>query len=184
METSPTLKRWSAVVAVSSLLVLSGCLVVGSSEQRITLNQDGSGEGVLRLIDIRSDATTDSAVGRDFEAMMSAFDQDVEKEFARDGRTVTAKRVVVRADTLVAELTYTFESLTALAGMRVTDDELYVIVGPEREIVRTNGKIRSDDHSGKQIVWDRGAQRLLYHIQEKTLPRSVSLASMYLQHLH
>ena len=180
MRTRATmLRKCSALFAVLSLLALSGCLVVGSTEHRITLNQDESGEGVLRLIDIRSDATTDSAVARDLEIMMSAYNQDAEKEFAQEGRTITSKRFIIHSDTLIGELTYTFASLTALAGMRVTDDELYVVVGPTREIVRTNGKIRSDDYFGKQIAWERAAQRLLYHIREKTIPRSVSLAAMY-----
>ena len=40
--------------------MLSGCILVRTTEHRISLRPDGGGEAVLRLIDIRSDETVDS----------------------------------------------------------------------------------------------------------------------------
>jgi hypothetical protein len=159
--------------------IVSGCVVIRTTEQRITLNKDGSGSALLRLIDIRSDAKSDSAVQRDFEELISAFDSSAVAEFEAKGRRVTARQFILHGDTLIAEVAYTFTSLDAVEGLRLVRDDLYVVIAPEREVVRTNGKVRDWVHGGKRIVWDRDASRLLFQIREKTLPPSVSLARLY-----
>jgi hypothetical protein len=160
-------------------LGLCGCLFVRETEHRIKLNDDGSGEAQLRLVDIRSDGATDSAVTSDLNDMMASFESDLEDEFARRGRTLEAKRLLVQGDTLNAELLYSFRKLTAIEGLMVTPDELAIIVGPEREIVRTNGTIRPWHQNSLKISWPRDAERMLYRIRERTVPPSVMLGSQY-----
>src|SRR5207249_645777 len=65
------------------LLGLPGCLLVRTSEHIITLNEDGSGEGVIRLFDIRSDGQTDSLVKVDFDDLMVAYGSEKVAEFER-----------------------------------------------------------------------------------------------------
>ena len=166
------------VLAIGLAAILVGCLQVRTTEHRIKLNKDGSGEHMLRLVDIRSDGTTDSAVARDFRAMMTFYDEG-DKEFASRGRTVTEKKLYTRNDTLVAELGYTVKELGAIEGLRASEDELFVVVGPSRVIVKTNGKIRPEQNGNQRIVWSRNATRLFYSIREKEMPPTVSLTSMY-----
>jgi len=52
-----------------------------ATEHRVNLHPDGSGEAVLRLIDIRSDETSDSLAERDCRIMMSSFEQEGVKDF-------------------------------------------------------------------------------------------------------
>ncbi len=175
------MKGRAAVVlaAVAVLIAVSGCLQVRVTEHRIRLNKDGSGEHSLRMIDIRSDGTTDSAVVHDYRVMISSFDAGAEQEFAAKGRSIAEKKLYTRGDTLFGELTYTFKTLAAVEGLRVRGDELFVVVLPGREIVRTNGSIRGKEGETRRIVWERDAGRLVYVIRENTLPPSVSLAPYY-----
>jgi hypothetical protein len=157
----------------------SGCLQVRTVEHRIKLNKDGTGEHMLRLLDIRSDGSTDSAVTHDFNVMMSSYEQGGGTEFNTGGRSLTYKKLYTRSDTLVAEVAYSFKDLAAIEGLRVKEDELFVVVGPTREIVRTNGKIKTDENDQHFIIWDRDTPRLYYVIREKEVPPSVSLAPLF-----
>jgi hypothetical protein len=167
-----------SIVVMLLLAAVPGCLQVRTTEHRIRLNKDGSGEHMLRMIDIRSDGVTDSAVAHDYRVMMSSFDAEVEREFEAKARKVVDKRLYTRGDTLFGELTYSFKEPAAVEGLRVREDELFVIVPPEREIVRTNGKMK-EVGTTRRIVWDRSATRLLYVIRERSLPPSRSLAPYY-----
>ena len=161
------------------LAVVPGCLQVRTTEHRITLNKDGGGEHRLRMIDIRSDGATDSAVAYDYRVMMSSFDAGVTKEFDKQGRTVIDKKLYTRGDTLIAELTYSFKDLAAAEGLRVREDEFFVVVPPEREIIRCNGEIEEQKGGGSRIVWDRDAARLVYVLRDKVYPSGRSLAPYY-----
>jgi hypothetical protein len=173
-------RRLSVLFAALLLLVLlPGCLQVRVTEHRIRLNKDGSGEHALRMIDIRSDGVTDSAVAHDYRVMISSFETGAEEDFEAQGRAIVDKKLYTRGDTLYGELTYSFKELAAAEGLRVREDEIFVVVPPTREIVRTNGKIRNEENGGQRIVWERSAPRLLYVIREKSLPPSVSLAPYY-----
>lgn len=168
-----------ALAAAALLVTASGCLQVRVTEHRIKLNKDGSGEHSLRMVDIRSDGATDSAVAHDYRVMISSFDSGAEQEFAARGRSIVEKKLYTRGDTLFGELTYSFKELPAAEGLRVREDEIFVVVPPEREIVRTNGTIRGKEGEPRRIVWERDAARLLYVIRDRTLPPSVSLAPLY-----
>jgi hypothetical protein len=172
--------RYAAAIAIGAFCVgFSGCILIRTTEHRINLRSDGSGEAVLRLIDIRSDETVDSLAERDFRIMMSSFEQEGMKDFEDNGRKVTSKRLFARNDTLVAEIGYTFTSLGAIQGLHVTNEELYLVVNDSREVIRTNGRVETWQKTSQRIVWNRDAQRLLFQIREKSLSPSTSLARFY-----
>lgn len=162
-------------------MLLSGCIVVKTTEHRIKLNDDGSGEALLRLIDIRSDAPTDSLMRRDFTLMMAGAEQQGVKEFERAGRKVTNMQFSVRGDTLMCEVSYTFREILAVEGMRQTKDGIYMVVSEDREIVKTNGDVESWQHGGQRISWNADARRLVYIVKEKAPAPSRSLAGLYLK---
>jgi hypothetical protein len=174
--------RYAAAMAAGVLCVgLSGCILIRTTEHRITLRSDGSGEAVLRLIDIRSDETVDSLAQRDFRILMSSFDQEATNDFEDNGRKVTSKKLFTRNDTLFAEVGYTFTGLGGIEGLHVTNNELYLVVNESREVVRTNGRVEAWQENAQRIVWDRNALRLMFQIRERTLPPSTSLARLYEQ---
>lgn len=173
--------RVSATLLVigAMLMIVPGCILIRTTEQRITVNEDGSGEAVLRLGDLRSDEMADSLVQRDFRIMMSSYEREGAEQFSRQGRTITEKKLYTIADTLYAEVGYRFEQLAALEGMHVTNEEIYVVVPATRHVTRTNGKVQTWTGDAVRIVWKRDARRLLYQITENSLPPSTSLARFY-----
>ncbi len=178
-------KQWSrlqAVIAFTLVAGLQGCLMVRTTEHIITINDDRSGEGIIHLIDIRSDARSDSLVRRDFDDLIHLLKAKKVDEFERFGRIITTKKVQVRGDTLMAEVTYVFSSLSSIDGLRVTRDEMSLIFSPEREIIRTNGKLTHTNKDETIISWDHDARRLVYVVREKQLPISTSLVPLYLKY--
>jgi hypothetical protein len=176
--------RIACALALSASLAtfLPACLLIQTTEHRIKLNENGSGEATMRLIDIRSDAPTDSALARDYSVMMASVQKEGLTEFEQGGRKVLSKRFYASGDTLTAEINYTFPTLDQIEGLKVKKDELFVVVHEGREIVRTNGKVRSWVRGSQRIVWPRDAKRLMYQIREITLPKSVSLAPLYMKY--
>ena len=164
---------------LAGILLVPGCILVRTTEHRISINDDGTGEAVLRLIDLRSDETADSLVQRDFRIMISSYEREGAESFERDGRKITEKKLYTRGDTLYAEVAYTFESLIAIEGLHITDGELYVVVPDTREVIRTNGKLAPWLNNSHRIVWSRETRRIMFQIREKTLPASTSLARLY-----
>ena len=173
-------RRYYPIAVIFILLLgLPGCLLVRTSEHIITLNADGSGEGIIHLVDIRSDAHSDSLVRRDFDDLMTAYGAPHVAEFEQYGRKISARQLRVRGDTLMAEVTYLFRSPAAIEGLRVAKNEMSLIFGPDREVVRTNGKVHRTEDQGTSVTWDRDAKRLVYEVREKQLPPSTSLAFLY-----
>jgi hypothetical protein len=171
---------WIALCGVlAGILLVPGCILIRTTEHRISINDDGTGEAVLRLIDLRSDETADSLVQRDFHIMLSSYEREGAEKFERDGRKITGKKLYTRGDTLYAEVAYTFESIIAIEGLHVTDDELYVVVPDTREVIRTNGKMAPWLDNSRRIVWSRETRRIMFQIREKTVPPSTSLARFY-----
>ncbi len=164
---------------LAGILLVPGCILIRTTEHRITINEDGSGDAVLRLIDLRSDETVDSLIQRDFRIMLSSYESEGQEKFERDGRRISEKRLYARADTLYAEISYSFASLMDIDGLHVTETELYVVVPDGREVVRTNGRVAPWRGEDRRIVWKRDSRRLLFQIREKNLPPSTSLARLY-----
>jgi hypothetical protein len=166
---------------IASLLFPS-CLLVRVTEHRVRFNEKGGGDAVIRLTDIRSDGSTDSARIRDFGIMMASAEYGGAKEFEQKGRKVTAKQFLVNGDTLSAELSYTFPGFESVEGLKSDGDELYVVVPEGREIVRTNGKIHAGAKNSQRIVWPKDVRRLSYVIREHEFRRGSSLAPYYLRY--
>ena len=158
-----------------------GCILVRTTEHRIHMNDDGSGDAVLRLIDIRSDAPDDSLLARDVRQMMQAYDKYGVEEFEQQGRKIVNKQFIVHGDTLILEIAYVFPNTGAIEGLRRTKDDMYMVVGEGREIVRTNGSTEKTKDNSRNIRWDSNAKQLMYIVREKSLPPSRSLASWYLR---
>ena len=167
-----------AAIAAAACL-LPACLLVRVTEHRIRVNENGGGEAVMRLTDIRSDGATDSSRVRDFGIMMASVEYNGAKDFERRGRRVTARDFMVNGDTLSAEISYTFPALESVEGLKKDADVIYVVVPEGREIVRTNGKTQPWVRNGQRITWPKDARRFSYVIREHEGRVGTSLASYY-----
>ena len=121
---------------------------------------------------------------KDFDDLMTAYRLHKIDAFERMGRVISSRQLRVLGDTLMAEIVYTFTSLSSVDGLLVTRDELAFVFGPEREIVRTNGTVKTEAGGRTRVSWKRDATRLVYEVRERDLPKSFSLAPLYLKFIH
>ncbi|MDH3252869.1 MAG: hypothetical protein OEM41_08755, partial [Ignavibacteria bacterium] len=176
-------RRMHATLGVLALVaagILQGCIFVRTTDHRILFQKDGSGEGIMRLIDIRSDASSEQDVREDFDMLMKIYLGEGLEQFENAGRRITSKNLIVSGDTLTAEIRYGFTSRAVLGEMRATNEEMFVVIPADKVIGRTNGQVESFQGNARRIVWDVDVRRITYRISEKTLPKSVSLAPLYL----
>jgi len=174
-----TRRAAQAGLLLCAAVLLPGCLLIRTTEHWITIKKDGSGDARLRLIDIRSDAPTDSILARDYSVMMTSVEKEGIDEFERGGRKVTSKQFSASGDTLTAELTYTFPNLNEVEGLKFRKDQMFLVVNQGREVEKTNGDVQSWLKGSKRIVWPRNATHLMYRITETKLPPTRSLAPLY-----
>ena len=175
---------WIAViVGFPCIAAIPGCLVVRTTEHIVTVHEDRTGEGIVHLIDIRSDAISDSLVRRDFDELLKLYSADKFEEFEKYGRRITGKQLRVRGDTLMAEITYSFRTLDAVEGLRISKEGMFLVFGPDRVVTKTNGKMGQTDKQETSITWDINARRLVYEVSEKRLPPSKSLAALYRRYI-
>jgi hypothetical protein len=168
------------LVLILMAATLPACVIVGMTEHRVEFRTDGAGRAWLRLTDIRSDGVNDSSAVRDFNIMMDSFEKEGIADFEKGGRRITNKRFIVHGDTLSAEVEYTFESKEDIEGLNVTAEEMFIVVPEDRDVVWTNGRISPWERGTLRIVWDLDVKSISYHVREKYLPSSISLAPLYL----
>ncbi len=176
------IRRVHAIVGGILLLAsgtLQGCIEVRTTDHRIWFRKDGSGEGIMRLIDIRSDESSEKKMREDFDILMKIYLEEGLDQLENTGRKVTSKRLYTTGDTLTAEIRYTFPSRLALEELRVTDTELFVIVPGDKVVGKTNGDVESFGNGRQRIVWDVDVPRIAYQISERSLPAGASLAPFY-----
>jgi hypothetical protein len=163
------MKRPAPLLFAAALLLLgaSGCLEVRTTEHRIRINDDGTADHALRLIDIRSDATTDSGAGKDYRELVRSMKEELPKEFELKERRILDTKLYARGDTLIGEISYAVREISLIEGLRITKEALYVAVSPEREILRTNGKIVPGEKGASWIVWELDARRIFYVLRER-----------------
>jgi hypothetical protein len=172
--------RPTSLGALSALLlVLPGCLKVHETEHLIRLTSAGAGDAILRLRDIRSDGVNDSAVAADVSHLVDAANGRGIALFEQNTRKLVSRQFSVTGDSVNLEIRYTFTSLVGVEGLRANTSNLFLVVGPENEIVRTNGKVEAWLDNTQRILWSRDATRLSYTIREHFLRKTSSILRWY-----
>ena len=171
--------RPHATPVVSALLfalLCSGCLLVRTTEHRVSLSENGGGEALLRLIDIRSDADTDSGRSLDYEELADILEDSTLRGFVTPDRRVTGKRAFLQGDTLFVEVTYAFDNPEAVEGLALHRGEFSVTVAAHRELVHTNGSVETLRDGSHRIIWKGDVRLLRYAVTESAADPGVSLA--------
>jgi len=175
-----SLRQAGALAALLlTVSIFHGCLLVRTTEHHVRLNADGSGEAILRLYDIRSDAQSDSGIASDVARLLVVANGKGVSLFEQNTRKLRGRQFMISGDTLSMEIDYTFSSYTAVEGLRVNADNLFLVVGPTMDILKTNGKVEDWMEDLRRIVWPRDATRLSYIIREHAPRKATSIVRWY-----
>jgi hypothetical protein len=129
--------------------ILSGCLTVESKEYRIKLKSDLSGEATIRFVNIQSesDDTLDIS-GDDFHQLIELYLQGNRIENDNPGFRNSHKRLYEENGVLVGELTFQFDSLSAVRLFKYDTNSpyMYFVGSPlsSEQLMETNGVYGAD----------------------------------------
>jgi len=131
-------------VLLTTTTILAGCLTVESKEYHITLKADLSGEATIKFINILSEADdTLDISGDDFQQLTEFYVQGTQLEKENPGFRNVKKRLYEENGALVGEVSFTFDSLSAVRFFRYDHESpyMYFVGNPlsSEQYVESNG---------------------------------------------
>lgn len=139
------------------LIIISnpGCLIFNKISYEITISEDKSGTANLYISDITSDATDDEAFAQDTAGLFTQMQksEDFIEEMKREGRFITARKLIVNGENLDAEVKYNFKNISVVENITHEDGFYFLTVEPSDSIISTNGQIIVSKNY-KRILWD------------------------------
>ncbi|MBD3411279.1 MAG: hypothetical protein GF419_13875, partial [Ignavibacteriales bacterium] len=105
----------AAAILLATVLLASGCLTCEYKEYRLKLNDDGSGEGVIRYVNIMANVTSeDESAEADFKELVSDYLNGTMIEEEYPEAIIRSKTLKEEDGVLVGEVEVEFSSLRAI----------------------------------------------------------------------
>lgn len=162
--------------------ILSGCLQFKTVSYEVTLFTENSGEVIIQINDIRSDAETDEAFEEDKTALFETIlgSQQFIDDMNNEGKFISSRDLFVENGKLNGKGVYRFDEIGKVEGMVYDDEFYYITFEPLDSIVSTNGQIFITDQY-KRIVWDKSFKTLKFEMLSNAfeLESYRELASFY-----
>lgn len=145
--------------------ILSGCLQFKTVSYEVTLFTENSGEVIIQINDIRSDAETDEAFEEDKTALFETIlgSQQFIDDMNNEGKFISSRDLFVENGKLNGKGVYRFDEIGKVEGMVYDDEFYYITFEPLDSIVSTNGQIFITDQY-KRIVWDKSFKTLKFQM--------------------
>lgn len=145
--------------------ILSGCLQFKTVSYEVTLFTENSGEVIIQINDIRSDAKTDEAFEEDKTALFETIlgSQQFIDDMNNEGKFISSRDLFVENGKLNGKGVYRFDEIGKVEGMVYDDEFYYITFEPLDSIVSTNGQIFITDQY-KRIVWDKSFKTLKFQM--------------------
>lgn len=145
--------------------ILSGCLQFKTVSYEVTLFTENSGEVIIQINDIRSDAKTDEAFEEDKTALFETIlgSQQFIDDMNNEGKFISSRDLFVENGKLNGKGVYRFDEIGKVEGMVYDDEFYYITFEPLDSIVSTNGQIFITDQY-KRIVWDKSFKTLKFEM--------------------
>jgi hypothetical protein len=137
------------LITIFSVFIFSGCLTVESKEYTIKLKTDYSGEATIKFVNILSEADDTLDISADdFRQLMEFYVQGAQLEKENPGYHNVKKRLFEQDGMLCGEVTFTFDSLSALRIYKYDKDSpyMYFVGNPlsSEQFVESNGTFGYD----------------------------------------
>lgn len=170
------------ILIIISGTLLSGCLQFKTVSYEVTMFTENSGEVIIQINDIRSDAETDEAFEEDKTALFETIlgSQQFIDDMNNEGKFISSRDLFVENGKLNGKGVYRFDEIGKVEGMVYDDEFYYITFEPLDSIVSTNGQIFITDQY-KRIVWDKSFKTLKFEMLSNAfeLESYRELASFY-----
>ena len=145
-------------IAVLTSFLLGGCLTSEYKEYKYRINEDGSGEGKIRFVNIVAQDDEGKDVSfKDFDELIDDYLSGEKFEEENPALIILGKRLYEEENKLVGEVEFMFNSIDSLGFYRNSSCEcgpiLYYISELYETLFETNGKYLGRDRDFPIIIW-------------------------------
>ena len=172
------MKNLLTIAIVGMLLMglmigLTGCLTPEYKEYYYTINDDGTGEGRMKFINLVSEEEDEEDVSaKDFGELITDYYEG--EQFSEDNPhlTITDKKLYEEEGMLMGEVWFTFESADSIGFYRYEDCNccpwMLYIGSISETYLESNWTFLGADRDFPMIVWDDGQDEFYFktHLKE------------------
>ncbi|MBN2460484.1 MAG: hypothetical protein JXB60_02660 [Candidatus Cloacimonetes bacterium] len=165
-------KLFTFAVVILAAIVITGCLTTETKEYRFKINQDGSGEGKIKFINIVSEEDEEQDVSfNDFGELISDYMEGHTFETDNPHYEVLDKRLYEENGVLVGEVSFKFVHADSVGFLRNTDCDcaplLYYLGSLSETLLETNGEYLGLGRDFPIIQWPAGTEELFFKTSVK-----------------
>jgi len=146
-------------------LFLQGCLVFKSVSYKINITESNSGNVVIEVKDVRSDAMNTSDLETDKKQLFQDLLKSNEfvEEMRDEGKNILERKLYVSEGKLNGIVKYLFDDVSKVEGIVYQDPFYFITMELEDSIISTNGEvIVSEGH--KRIMWDNSIETMKFEM--------------------
>jgi len=178
------MKKIIYVISIILITQFAGCIIFKSVSYEVNVNNDGTGTAFVTIDDMNTDATTKETLDEDVKSILEygLKSQEFASESEKEGKKITNRKFVIEQGKLNAILSYDFDDVSSVEGMRFDDPYYYLTIPPEDSIISTNGQVTKTAEY-QRIVWDKSITTLKFKMYSDDTSRDglKSLAPYYLK---
>jgi hypothetical protein len=178
------LKKLFYLTSLLLITQVTGCIVFHSVSYEVNVNDDGTGNAMLIIEDINTDATTKVTIDEDVKSILEhgLKSQSFVDDMKAEGKIITSRNVIVEKEKLNAVVLYEFSEISRVEGLQFDDPYYYLTIPAEDSIISSNGQITKTSEY-KRIVWDKSIKTLKFKMYSDDTNRTglTSLAPYYLK---
>ncbi len=155
------------------VMVLGGCLTSEYKEYHYRINQDGSGEGTMKFVNLVSEEDDEQDVSlKDFEELISDYYEG--EQFSEDNPhlTITDKKLYEEDGMLMGEVVFTFDNADSIGFFQYEDCDccpwMLYIGSISETFLESNGTYLGADRDFPMIIWEEGQDEFNFktHLKE------------------
>lgn len=176
-----------AIIIFTVALLFTGCLSVEKKVYYYKVNEDGTGEGKIKYINIISEMDDETDVSdTDFDELINNYLNGTYFEDENPNLFVQDKKLFEENGVLCAEVSFTFNSFPQIGFYKYPKCEcspiMYYIGGLSETYEESNGEYLGDESSMYFIIWDAGTTEFEFTtIVSTVVENSISLLPRYLE---
>lgn len=160
MKTIKILASITMLIAV--IVMMCGCLASEYKEYRYWLNEDGTGHGTIKFINIVSQEEDEKDVtATDFSGLIDDYLNGSSFEDENPHLTVTSKELKEENGMLMGYVTFTFDHFDSIGFYRFEDCDcapvMYYMGSLSETFVESNGTYLGEGTDFPLLIWDHGA---------------------------
>jgi hypothetical protein len=157
------------MLLVLAVVFITGCLSVEKKEYRFKINADGSGEGMIRFVNIVSQDDNSKDVSfKDYAELVTDYLEGTKFEDDFPNMKVISKKLVEESGMLVGEVSFTFSAADSVGFFRYSNKDcaplMYFLKNTNQTetVMETNGKVITGVTEPPFIIWDSGAKECTF----------------------